>query len=65
MEKMQEIFTKDLQELKNRDEQHTRRNKATEAEQQTNELQDRRGGHCRKTQTEARVGGNEDGQTDR
>ena len=43
MEKMQEIFTKDLQELKNRDEQHTRRNKATEAERPTNELQDKQG----------------------
>ena len=26
MEKMQEMFTKDLEELKNRDEQHIRRN---------------------------------------
>ena len=37
MEKMQEIFTKDLQEPKNRSEQYPRRNRITEAEEQVND----------------------------
>ena len=37
IEKMQEIFTKDLQEPKNRSEQYPRRNRITEAEEQVND----------------------------
>jgi len=37
MEKMQEIFTKDQQEPKNRSEQYPRRNRITEAEEQVND----------------------------
>ena len=43
MQKMQEMFTKDLEELKNKDEQYTKgiNNRFTEAEECINDLEDR------------------------
>ena len=49
MEKMQEMFTKDLEELKNKQTEYTRRNQSriTEAKEEINDLEGQNGGnHC-------------------